>query len=78
MLKLIARSSQATKFFVISVTTLIVFASDPMAGWPNSSMTRLFVPVDIEVNISSLPDSERQALSHIVTGARVMDSIFLQ
>ena len=44
----------------------------------DTAMTPLFAPVDIGADLSALPDSERQALAHIVDAARVMDGIFLE
>ena len=79
MLKPILRRSQNIQLFAVCVVTLIALANHhAIAARQNSTMTRLFAPVDIEVDISHLPDSERRALSHIIAAARVMDSIFLQ
>jgi hypothetical protein len=36
-----------------------------------------FAPVEINADVSALPDSERRALDHIVAAARVMDGLFL-
>ncbi|MDA1094928.1 MAG: hypothetical protein O3A25_16880 [Acidobacteria bacterium] len=44
----------------------------------DTTMTRLFAPVEIGADLSGLPASERQALAHIVDAARVMDDLFLQ
>ncbi len=44
----------------------------------DATMTPLFAPVNIGADLSALPDSERQALAHIVDAARVMDGIFLE
>ena len=43
-----------------------------------TTMSPLFAPVEIGADLSALPDSERQALVHIVDAARVMDGIFLE
>ena len=43
-----------------------------------TTMTRLFAPVEIGADLSRLPDSERQALTHIIAAARMMDGLFLQ
>ncbi len=43
-----------------------------------TTMTRLFAPVEIGADLSDLPTSERRALAHIVDAARVMDGLFLQ
>ena len=79
MLRPILRRPQGVQLFAVCVVTLIALASHrAIAGRQNSTMTRLFAPVDIEVDISRLSDSERRALAHIIAAARVMDSIFLQ
>ena len=44
----------------------------------DTAMTPLFAPVEIGADLSALPNSERQALAHIVDAARVMDGIFLE
>ena len=44
----------------------------------DATMTPLFAPVNIGADLSALPNSERQALAHIVDAARVMDGIFLE
>lgn len=41
-------------------------------------MTARFAPVDIEVDLSALPDNERQALARIIEAARVFDPLFLR
>ena len=43
-----------------------------------TTMTPLFAPVDIGADLSALPDSERQALAHIIDAAGLMDGIFLE
>jgi len=47
-------------------------------GGQGTTMTPLFAPVEIGADVSALPDSEQQALAHIVDAARVMDGIFLE
>jgi hypothetical protein len=37
-----------------------------------------FAPTDISADISGLPSNERQALSHMVRAAQVMDALFLE
>ena len=44
----------------------------------DTTMTTLFAPVDIGADLSALPNSERQALAHIVDAAGLMDGIFLE
>jgi hypothetical protein len=48
------------------------------AAGQDTTMTPLFAPVDIGADLSALPESERQALAHIIDAARVMDGIFLE
>ena len=43
-----------------------------------TTMTPLFVPVDIAADISGLPANERESLAHVVDAARVMDGLFLE
>ena len=67
---------------VLLVTGLMGMAtmngSMTTATGQNTTMTPLFAPVDIGADLSALPESERQALAHIVDAARVMDGIFLE
>ncbi len=44
----------------------------------DTTMTRLFSPVEIGADVDALPDSERAALAHIIEAARVMDGLFLE
>jgi Peptidase family M49 len=37
-----------------------------------------YAPVDLKVDVSQLPESERKALARLVQAARLMDAIFLQ
>ena len=78
MLRPIVRRPQGVQLFTVCVTLIALANHHAIAGRQNSTMTRLFAPVDIEVDISRLSDSEHRALSHIIAAARVMDSIFLQ
>ncbi|WP_257448476.1 dipeptidyl-peptidase 3 family protein [Archangium lipolyticum] len=41
-------------------------------------MTARFAPVDIQADISKLPDNERRALAKIVQAAKIMDPLFLR
>ena len=67
---------------VLLVTGLMGMAtmngSMTTATGQNTTMTPLFAPVDIGADLSALPESERQALAHIVDAARVMDGIFFE
>jgi hypothetical protein len=57
-------------------------AEPPAAEMPDAerlaAMTARFAPVDIGVDASRLPASERQALAKIVAAARIMDPLFLR
>ncbi|EPX65228.1 MutT/NUDIX family protein [Cystobacter fuscus DSM 2262] len=41
-------------------------------------MTARFAPVDIQVDVSKLPESERRALAKILQAARIMDPLFMR
>ena len=60
------------------VGILALSASARAAAEQETTMTRLFAPVEIGADLSELPTSERLALAHIVDAARVMDGLFLQ
>jgi hypothetical protein len=60
------------------VGILALSASARAAAEQETTMTRLFAPVEIGADLSDLPTSERLALAHIVDAARVMDGLFLQ
>jgi hypothetical protein len=42
------------------------------------AMTARFAPVELRADISSLPESEREALRRIIEAARIMDPLFLR
>jgi hypothetical protein len=42
------------------------------------AMAKQFAPVDLKVDLSSLPSNERQALAKLVLAARLMDTLFLR
>ena len=60
------------------VGILVLSASARTAAQQETTMTRLFAPVEIGADMSDLPTCERLALAHIVDAARVMDGLFLQ
>ena len=43
-----------------------------------AKMTGRFAPVDIKVDVSALPASERRALGKLVQASRIMDAVFLR
>lgn len=49
-----------------------------MTGSPLAAQIARFAPVDISVDLSGLPDNERQALDAMVAAARLFDGLFLQ
>ena len=68
-------------------TTAVLLAAGALGAAPpaahgqqpvEETMNRLYAPVEIGADITSLPDSERAALAHIVDAARVMDALFLE
>jgi hypothetical protein len=76
---------------LMTLTTLatasgVAFTGDPpvqeKTPAPSSTelrtMTARFAPADIGADLTSLPDSERQALARLVEAARLMDSLFLR
>ncbi len=69
---------------VLAATALAPPASDaePPPGMPDpAELKRLeaqYVPVDLRVDLSALPPSERRALSKLVEAARIMDGLFLR
>jgi hypothetical protein len=52
-------------------------AADEPAGEVAGMMAR-FVPADLAADISHLPESEHQALRHLIEAARVVDGMFLR
>jgi len=51
------------------------------SAWPQSrieEMTARFAPVDIRVDVSSLPPGERAALGDLVRAAQIIDGLFLR
>ena len=43
-----------------------------------NAMSARLAPVDIRVDLSGLPKNEREALAHLVSAARITDSLFLR
>src|SRR3954447_2931535 len=65
----------------LGVTALAVRAQDD-TQMPTlaelQKMTARFVPADIGADLSSLPQTERDALARLVDAARIMDALFLR
>jgi hypothetical protein len=55
-------------------------ATSPAAPGPDPLAVRIarFAPVEIGADMSALPANERQALTHLVRAAQVMDALFLE
>ncbi|HYO70903.1 MAG TPA: hypothetical protein VEU33_32965, partial [Archangium sp.] len=58
------------------------FAAEAPSRPPNAAelkrMTSRFAPVDIQADVSKLPENERRALAKMVQAAKLMDSLFLR
>ena len=64
---------------LLTVCAVVVAVSAARGQEPvQSTMTRLYAPVEIGADIDALPASERAALAHILAAARVMDALFLE
>jgi hypothetical protein len=55
-------------------------AAEPVAGAGDELSLKVarFAPTDIAADISGLPPNERQALTHMIRAAQVMDALFLE
>jgi hypothetical protein len=42
------------------------------------TMSARFAPVDVSVDVSKLPDNERQALVRIIQAAQIVDAVFMR
>ena len=61
------------------VTTLAALQASPQA--PAATLARQtarFAPTDLTADISALPANEREALTHLVQAAQVMDALFME
>jgi len=72
--------------YLLSLLTLVLLGSAARAAEPTSlpnaaelqRMTARFAPVDLKVDLSKLPDSEKRALVKMVQAARYMDTLFIR
>ena len=74
-----SRGVAGTKAVLLAAGALA--AAPPAAHGQESvgeTMNRLYAPVEIGADITSIPESERAALARIVDAARVMDALFLE
>jgi hypothetical protein len=62
--------------------TAPALAADAKKPFPDAAalarMEAQYAPVDLRVDVSRLPQSERDALAHLVEAARILDSVFLE
>ena len=76
------RLRAATALILTMATLLPLASSDVLAAAPDVSqlqkMSARLAPVDVRVDLSALPENERQALARIVQAAQVLDGVFLQ
>jgi hypothetical protein len=72
--------------YLLSLLTLVLLGGAARAAEPTSlpnaaelqRMTARFAPVDLKVDLSKLPDSEKRALVKMVQAARYMDTLFIR
>ena len=61
---------------------LLTMATLPALSAPDvpqlQKMSSRLAPVDIRVDVSALPENERQALTHIIQAAQILDAVFLK
>src|SRR5277367_5207165 len=67
---------------LLAASVSLLLAAGATAAAPGlSELARLeaqYAPVDLTVDVSQLPESERKALARLVQAARLMDAIFLK
>ncbi len=73
-----AASTKIALPLISGVGLLAAVGVTTVGAQQETTMTRLFVPVEIAADLSDLPGAERDALAHIVDAARVMDGLFLE
>jgi hypothetical protein len=73
-----AASTRIALPLISGVGLLAAVGVTTVGAQQETTMTRLFVPVEIAADLSDLPGAERDALAHIVDAARVMDGLFLE
>ena len=70
---------RASFFSVCLLMSSTVFATElifPAAQL--DGMARRFVPVDVKVDVSSLPENEKLALRRMIEAARLFDPLFMR
>src|SRR6185312_5526350 len=68
---------RALAALVLTMATTLSLAAAPDVPQLQKMSARL-APVDIRVDLSSLPDNEQQALARIIQAAQVLDAVFLR
>jgi len=75
------RPRAATALLLTMATILPLAAANALAA-PDvpqlQKMSSRLAPVDIRVDLSALPENERQALARIIQAAQVLDAVFLR
>ncbi len=66
----------------LTVAPLLAAAGSALAATPDAAqiqkMSARLAPVDVRVDLSSMPENERQALARIIEAAQVLDGLFLR
>src|SRR5262245_39525348 len=68
---------RAATALLLTMATTLALAATPDVPQLQKMSARL-APVDIRVDLSALPDNERQALARIIQAAQVLDAVFLR
>ena len=71
---------------LLSLLTLVLLAGAAAAAEPTAlpgatelqRQTARYAPVDLKVDVSKLPDTEKRALAKMVQAARLMDTLFMR
>ncbi|HQX46825.1 MAG TPA: hypothetical protein PLC64_14535 [Steroidobacteraceae bacterium] len=72
------------KHALLSILALCGYAAIATAATPTpdagelKAMTARFAPVEIRVDLASLPENERAALAYLVEASRIVDALFLR
>ncbi len=67
---------RAATALLLTMATLTAFAAPDTSQL--QKMSARLAPVDIHVDLSALPDNERQALTRIIQAAQILDAVFLK
>ena len=73
---------RAATALILTMTTLLPLAASDALAAPDvpqlQKMSARLAPVDIRVDLSALPENEKQALARIIQAAQVLDGVFLR